>query len=155
MIKLVKARIVREAVLDHAGEVERGAGVVDGREYRCWYIRQTGWRARVTNLWDLHRADGRANGDDGIEEDAARDYERLELFVENVIKFDEPRREDTVVEFLYKTGHDDAVYLRYAGGRWEKTFGIGVAPQDPPAVRKARTLAFMSIGLPMSDAASA
>lgn len=148
LIKLEDALTVREHVLNREGEVELGSGVVNGNAYRCWYIRSVSWHARVTNLADYRSASGRAEGDDGIEDDQAVNYERLEVFMPAA-------GEKSVFEFLYRIGEKDARFLHYGPGRWAGlAFGIGAAPEEPPEVRKAKTLAFMSRGLPSTAEAS-
>lgn len=59
MEDIEKARAIREFVLRSDEDVEWGSTVFEDAEHQCWHLRGRGWRATVSNLWDVMNAGSR------------------------------------------------------------------------------------------------
>lgn len=138
VITLEDARAIRAAVLEGSSEVERDAGVVGGVEYACWRVTGNGWRARVTNKYDLQRGMTTQPMRQTIPVDDATSYERLELFVDRVDP-DMP-----VLEMEYRIEGGEEKLVRYRGGRWEQLFEIGTFRRLPVDAAKSVWLKVLS-----------
>jgi len=138
VITLRDALAIRTAVLDGGGEVERDSGVMDGVEFACWRVTGKGWRARVTNKWDLQRAMTARSAPDAPSVEDATGYERLELSVDH---FDPDM---PVLEIEYRIEGGDEKLVRFEGGRWERLFEVGTFKPVAAGLRKSLWLQALS-----------
>ncbi|RUN76514.1 hypothetical protein EJC47_11120 [Sphingomonas sp. TF3] len=109
-----KARAVRDIILAEEDRVERTSVDIDGAEYPCWEIRGEGWRALVSNLWDLHTAACRARGESQNERQNVIGHELLEVY----------QGDSLVVNFAYEIGGSDEHLFEFVGGAWESAFDL-------------------------------
>ena len=59
MREIDRARVIRDLVLRSTDDVVWGSTVFDRAEHPCWHVRGDGWRATLSNLWDVMTAPGR------------------------------------------------------------------------------------------------
>lgn len=102
-----------------AVERSRYSGVAGGAEFACWQVTGRGWRARVTNKWDLKRAMAATSGPD-----APPSKTRRATSAWNCSSITSTR---TCLCWRSNTGSraDEEKLARYRGGRGDRLFEVG------------------------------
>ena len=108
-----KARTIRELVLG-SNDVEWGSTVFEDAEHSCWHVRGVGWRATISNLWDV------MNGRQPTLDQA----DRFALTRHSIVEVFDAVSDEPILGMSYGDHPEEDLVFRFAGEICARLFKI-------------------------------